>query len=217
MRLARTLVRGLQEEGHQVDLCDTAERADDQLRSLEYDAVILDWMLPDQDGLSLLRQWRGEQLRVPVLMLTARSAVSERIAGLRAGADDYLPKPFDFEELLARLEALHRRGGAVSTERELGDLRLDVRSRQLEGPAGAVSLTAREYALCELLLSRPGEVLTRTEILQAVWGPSHAVEPSVLDVYVGYLRKKLGEIGAQATRLKTVRGVGYRLVAEARP
>jgi two-component system OmpR family response regulator len=210
-RLARALVRGFTEEGHAVDVCSNAQDADEQLAGLEYDVVVLDWMLPDQDGLSLLRSWRGRGVSTPVLMLTARAAVPERVAGLRAGADDYLPKPFDFDELLARLEALYRRGAGVDEARAVGDVSLDVKARALVGPDAQAELTPREYALALRLFEHPKEVHTRTELLQAVWGSAFAGEPNVVDVYVGYLRKKLVEIGATRCTIRTLRGVGFRL------
>lgn len=211
VRLARALVRGFTEEGHQVDLCDTAEQANLQLQEFQYDVVILDWMLPDQDGLSLLRTWRARSESVPVLMLTARSSVPERVAGLRAGADDYLPKPFDFEELSARVHALHRRGAEVHTRRSAGDVELDVKTRCLAKGSLSQELTPREYALAEQLFSHPGEVRTRTELLSAVWGSTFAGEPNVVDVYVGYLRKKLQDLGAEQVSIRTLRGVGFKL------
>lgn len=214
VRLARALVRGLREEGHQVDLCDTAEQADLQLKELAYDVVVLDWMLPDQDGLSLLRAWRGRGEGTPVLMLTARGSVEERVTGLRAGADDYLPKPFDFEELTARLEALHRRGSDAASSRRAGDVTLDVRTRSLAREGRVVELTAREYALCERFFAHPGEVQTRTELLQSVWGSTFAGEPNVVDVYVGYLRRKLEAVGDHRVAIRAVRGVGFRLVVD---
>lgn len=217
LRLARTLVRGLSEEGHTVDLCDTAEQADQQLASLDYDVVVLDWMLPDQDGLSLLRRWRDEGRQVPVLMLTARSSVPERVAGLRSGADDFLPKPFDFEELAARILALGRRGGMTLTERPVGDVLLDVRGRRLVRGGESVDLTPREFAVCDRLFERRGEVLTRTELIRSVWGPSFSGEPNVVDVYVGYLRKKLAQVGADRVTIATVRGVGFKLTVEEDP
>lgn len=210
-RLVRALVRGLGEEGHQVDVCTLSADAREQAIALEYDAIVLDWMLPDGDGLSLLRHWRSSGLRTPVLMLTARGTVAERVQGLGAGADDYLTKPFAFEELLARLAALHRRAEGLGQDPSVGDVRLVVRRRQLQCAERAVDLTGREYALAAALFARPGDVLTRTELLQRVWGNVLGVEANVLDVYVGYLRKKLTEIGAQGVQLRTVRGIGYAL------
>ena len=215
-RLARSLVRGLTEEGHVVDLCATGGDAIAQGAAIAYDAVILDWMLPDVDGLHVLRAWRQAGLQTPVLMLTARGTVPERVQGLRAGADDYLVKPFDFEELLARLEALHRRAEGASRARAVGDVSLDPRRRTLSRGAQHASLTAREYGLAAELFEHAGEVLTRSELLERVWGSRFDGEPNVVDVYVGYLRRKLPDLGAESVAIRTVRGVGFRLEA-ARP
>lgn len=215
-RLARTLVQGLREEGHAVDHCATAADARTQAVALEYDVILLDWMLPDGDGLELLRGWRRRGLRAPVLMLTARGTVPERVTGLRAGADDYLAKPFDFEELLARVEALHRRAAGGLEARQAGDVELDGRRRTLRAGPREVPLTAREYQLALELFSRPGEVVTRSSLLAAVWGQSFDGDPNVLDVYVGYLRAKLQELGAR-TAIATARGTGFRLVAGGEP
>lgn len=215
-RLARSLVRGLTEEGHAVDLCALGGDALAQGAALDYDAVILDWMLPDVDGLTVLRTWRAAGLRTPVLMLTARGTVPEKIQGLRAGADDYLTKPFDFDELLARLEALHRRAEGVEGARALGDVTLDPRRRTLSRGERHVSLTAREYALATEFFAHAGDVLTRSELLDRVWGARFDGEPNIVDVYVGYLRRKLADLGAEELALRTVRGVGYRLEATAR-
>lgn len=212
-RLARSLVRGLTEEGHQVDLCALGGDALSQGAALAYDAVILDWMLPDLDGLTVLRTWRAAGLRTPVLMLTARGTVPEKVQGLRAGADDYLTKPFDFEELLARLEALHRRAEGIDRARTVGDVTLDGRRRTLACGDRNVSLTAREYALASEFFDRAGDVLTRSELLDRVWGSRFDGEPNIVDVYVGYLRRKLADIGSAEAALRTVRGVGFRLDA----
>ncbi len=213
VRLARALIRGFTEEGHQVDLCGTAEQANLQVVEFPYDVVILDWMLPDQDGLSLLRAWRARGESLPILMLTARSSVPERVAGLRAGADDYLPKPFDFEELSARVAALYRRGGEASSSRLVGDVRLDAKTRALVRAQHSQELTPREYALADRLFSYPGEVQTRTELLQTVWGSTFAGEPNVVDVYIGYLRRKLQDLRSQTVSIRTLRGVGFKLEA----
>ncbi|MEQ9501673.1 MAG: response regulator transcription factor [Deltaproteobacteria bacterium] len=214
-KLAEIVGRGLREEGHQVDMVARGNDAREQGLSIDYDVVILDWMLPDLDGIEVLRDWRAHGLQVPVLMLTARGSTPEKVTGLRAGADDYLAKPFDFEELLARIEALHRRNAGIDRPREVGDVTLDVRGRQLVGPGGAVDLTAREYALAAHLFERVGDAVTRAELLSAVWGANFDGEPNIVEVYVGYLRKKLQRVGASKTTIRTVRGVGYRLRAEA--
>ena len=213
-RLARVIARGLTEEGHTVDACERGTDAIEQGLALDYDVAILDWSLPDADGLTVLRTWRARGCTMPVLMLTARSSVPERIAGLRAGADDYLGKPFDFEELLARLEALHRRSTTAAALRA-GDVELDAHRRVLTCAAEEVALTAREFALMRLLFERVGDVCTRTELLSGVWGTAFDGEPNVVDVYIGYLRKKLAEIHADRLSIATVRGIGFRLEARA--
>jgi len=193
-----------------VDACERGADAIEQGQKLDYDVAILDWMLPDVDGLTVLRTWRARGCTMPVLMLTARSSVPERVAGLRAGADDYLGKPFDFEELLARLEALHRRAGTTGALRA-GDIELDAQRRVLAREGVEVALTAREFALMRLLLERVGDVCTRTELLSGVWGSAFDGEANVVDVYIGYLRKKLTEIHAAQLSIATVRGIGFRL------
>jgi DNA-binding response OmpR family regulator len=208
-RLARLVARGLTEEGHQVDTCVSGTDALEQGLALDYDAAVLDWGLPDLDGLAVLKQWRARGVRFPVLMLTARGTVPERVHGLRAGADDYLTKPFDFDELLARLDALHRRAHDTGP-RQVGDVLLDERRRALVREGRETGLTAREFALARVLFERAGDVCTRTELLASVWGPNFDGEPNVVDVYAGYLRRKLGELEA-STAIRTVRGVGFRL------
>lgn len=214
-RLAKVLIQGLREEGHRVDLCTSGEQALGQARDIDYDAIILDWMLPDLDGVSVLRRWRDAGLRTPVLMLTARGSVGERVTGLKAGADDYLVKPFAFAELLARLEALHRRGAGQLDVFRAGPVTVDGRRRVLVGPDGELGLTPREYALACELFGRAGEVNSRSHLLGAVWGSNFDGDPNILDVYVGYLRGKLARVAGEAVEIETVRGIGYRLqVAE---
>lgn len=212
-RMARMLQRGLSEEGHQVDVCASGEQALEQGEAVDYDVVLLDWSLPDLDGVSLLRRWRERGLRTPVLMLTARGTSGEKVTGLRAGADDYLVKPFDFEELLARLEALHRRGGGEPPWK-IGDVELDARRRVLVGQGGEVPLTAREFGLISELARRRGEVLTRSRLLSTVWGGELELSPNVVDVYVGYVRTKLERVGSREVAIRAVRGVGYRLTVD---
>jgi two-component system OmpR family response regulator len=215
-KMARMLQRGLSEEGHQVDVCTRAAEARVQLRQVAYDVVMLDWGLPDADGVSMLRELRDAGITTPVLMLTARGTTGEKITGLRAGADDYLVKPFDFEELLARLEALARRTGNRLPRAQVGTLELDELRRTLRGPGGEEELSAREFALARELLAHPGEVLTRSRLLSAVWGGEIERTHNLVDVYVGYLRHKLVELQVTDVEITAVRGMGYRLVKRAR-
>lgn len=210
-RTGKLLQRGLGEEGHQVDRCDRGTDAEQQARDVAYDAIVLDWGLPDLDGVALLRRWRERGLATPVLMLTARGSVGERVTGLRAGADDFLVKPFDFDELLARLEALRRRAGAGGATPPLGDVNIDVPARAFVGAEHRETLTQREWQLWTAFAEHRGDVLTRSELLARVWGPDFDGEPNVVDVYVGYLRGKLAKIGTQRVSIRAVRGVGYRL------
>jgi DNA-binding response OmpR family regulator len=214
-RMARMLQQGLSEEGHQVDVCGRADEALAQAEAIAYDVVLLDWGLPDQDGVSLLRNWRSRGLRTPVLLVTARGSTGEKVVGLRAGADDYLVKPFDFDELLARTEALHRRGGnGPQPMRRAGELELDAMRRVLRRGQAEVPLTGREFGLIEAFFSRAGDVLTRPELLSAAWGEGFDGNPNIVDVYVGYLRQKLERVAGGAASLESIRGVGYRLRLE---
>jgi len=210
-KMARVLARGLAEEGHLVDVCPSGTQALSQALSIAYDVILLDWWLPDLDGVSVLREWRAKGLATPVLMLTARGTAGEKVTGLRAGADDYLVKPFDFDELLARIEALNRRGGGRDAA-TIGPLVLEARRRALVRGDRSEPLTAREFALLSQLASHQGEVLTRSRLLDAVWGPGFAGNPNVVDVYVGYLRTKIERLGAEGLAIKAVRGVGFELV-----
>ncbi|OJH39194.1 response regulator transcription factor [Cystobacter ferrugineus] len=213
-KMARLLRRGLTEAGHQVDVCQRGEDALEQARRIDYDTVLLDWSLPDLDGLAVLRRWREQGLRTPVLMLTARGTVGEKVLGLRAGADDYLVKPFAFEELLARLEALYRRGDAQGLARQVGPLMLDSRRRVLRHGEREESLTGREFTLFSELASHVGEVLARSTLLSHVWGDNFDGPPNIVDVYVGYLRGKLKKLSVEGVSIQSVRGVGFRLVVE---
>jgi len=216
-RLAQVLAKGLGEEGHTVDLCTHVASAQAQAQDIDYDVIVLDWMLPDGDGVSMLRRWRDAGLRTPVMMLTARGSVAERVTGLRAGADDYLTKPFAFAEFLARVEALHRReSGQLDTFRA-GKVQVDGRRRTLSGPKGELSLTPREYELARELFSHAGDVLSRSHLLTSVWGTNFDGDPNVLDVYVGYLRGKLVRVAGEQVKIQAVRGVGFRLRALTTP
>ncbi|MEZ4360298.1 MAG: response regulator transcription factor [Kofleriaceae bacterium] len=219
-RLATLLHRGLTEEGHQVSVASTAAAAAQLLANgpkgsdppqRGWDVVVLDWGLPDGDGVTLLSKWRRHGIDIPVVMLTARGEVGERVTGLRTGADDYLVKPFDFEELLARLDSVVRRAGASAGLMRTGRLAIDARNRKLVFADRQVGLSGRELALATALLARVGDVLTRAELLAQVWGPEFDGPPNVVDVYIGYLRAKLRELDAGGTKIVTVRGLGYRL------
>jgi two-component system OmpR family response regulator len=211
LKMAGLLRRGLHEEGHAVDLAPTGHDALWMARAVEYDAIVLDLMLPGLDGVEVCRRLREGAVWSPVLMLTARDAVEDRVAGLDAGADDYLPKPFSFAELLARLRALARRG---ATERpatlEVDDLRLDPATRQAWRGAAEVHLSAKEFALLEAFMRRPGQVLSRLDLLEHAWDYAYENRSNVVDVYVRYLREKIDRPFGRAS-LETVRGAGYRL------
>jgi two-component system OmpR family response regulator len=213
-RMASLLARGLRAESYAVDVAASAEDARWLARENPYDLVVLDVMLPDGDGLELCRSLRAEGCWAPVLVLTARGAVADRVRGLDAGADDYLVKPFAFEELLARLRALARRG---AHERppvlRVGALELDPATRQVRVAGRPVSLSPREFALLELFMRRPGEVLSRREILDHVWDWAYEGISNIVDVYVRYLRAKLGR-GPGIPTIETVRGAGYVLRSE---
>jgi two-component system, OmpR family, response regulator len=211
VKMARILRRGLEQDGHAVD---TAEDGATALRrgvEDDYDIIVLDVMLPLGDGFWVCRELRARRRWMPVLMLTARDDVDDRIRGLDAGADDYLVKPFAFGELLARLRALVRRGPSERpTAVTVGDLVLDPAAHTVARAGVPVELSAREFALLEFLMRRPGEVVSRTRILEHVWDVNHEGFSNVVDVYVGYLRRKL-EGPSGRTVIRTVRGVGYAL------
>jgi DNA-binding response OmpR family regulator len=213
-KMADLIRRVLVAERHVVDVAGDGVTAIALADGADYDVVVLDRMLPDIDGLSILRLWRSKGDRTPVLLLTALGSVEERISGLDAGADDYLPKPFAFGELVARVRALGRRP-AVAAEPRLvaGDLELDELRHAAQVGNRAVDLSAREFALLGYLIRHAGQVVTRHQILDAVWGSEPDVYSNVVDLYIHYLRRKLAELG-RADRLRTVRGVGYTLRAD---
>ena len=211
VKMAGLLKRGLEEEGYAVDLARTGSDAVWAGSETPYDAVVLDVMLPDLDGFEVCRQLRAGGRWAPVLMLTARQAVADRVAGLDAGADDYLTKPFSFSELFARLRALIRRGvGERPAVLRTGDLTLDPASRKVARGDAAVDLTAKEFALLEYFMRRPGEVLTRSQILEHVWDFGYDGDSNVVDVYVRYLREKIDR-PFRKDSIETIRGSGYRL------
>jgi DNA-binding response OmpR family regulator len=215
-RLARLVGRVLGEEGYAVDMAhDGGDGLELALRGV-YDVAVVDWMLPVRDGPAICRAIRAAHLPTAVLLLTARSQVEDRVAGLDNGADDYLVKPFAFEELLARVRALGRRfaaAGADGSELRLGDLVLDGRAHSARRGERALQLTSREWALLEFLMRHPGQALHRQQILDYVWSYQHDVQPTLVDVYVSYLRAKLNA-GGEPDPIVTVRGVGYRLVVD---
>ncbi|MSQ48604.1 MAG: response regulator transcription factor [Deltaproteobacteria bacterium] len=208
-KVASFIQRGLEAEHYQVDVAHDGEAGFLQLFDNDYDALILDVMLPKRDGLSILRDLRTRKLAVPVLMLTARDTIADKVAGLDQGADDYLTKPFAFEELLARLRALLRRGvSSPAPELTLADVRLDLVTHQVTRAGKRIDLTAKEFALLEFFLRQPGRVLSRALIAQHVWGVDFDTFTNVIDVYVNYLRKKI-DTDFEPKLLHTVRGVGY--------
>jgi two-component system OmpR family response regulator len=214
VKLARLLRRGLAEEGHAADVASTGEDALWMARATAYDAIVLDLMLPGVGGIEVCRRLRGDGVWSPVLMLTARDDVEDRVAGLDAGADDYVRKPFAFAEVLARLRALARRG-AVERPAVLAvdDLVLDPATRDVRRGGVPIDLSAKEFALLETFMRRPGRVLSRLDLLEHAWDYDYENRSNVIDVYVRYLREKIDRpFGCDS--IQTVRGVGYRLRTE---
>ena len=214
-KVAAFIRQGLVEEGHAVEVVpDGAEALDAIAVGPAYDLVVLDVMLPKRDGFSVLKTLRDQRVQTPVLLLTARDTVADKVTGLDLGADDYLAKPFAFEEFLARVRALLRRGRARGEPvLRLADLSLDPATRAVTRGGRRIALTSREHALLEYFLRNPGRVLTRPMITQHVWGMDFDPESNIVDVYVGYLRRKIDGDG-EARLLHTVRGAGYTLSAE---
>jgi len=217
VKMAALLRRGLTEEGLSADIASTGDDALWMAAATPYDAIVLDVMLPGTDGLAVCRQLRAAGTWAPVLMLTARDAVEDRVAGLDAGADDYLTKPFSFAELLARLRALARRPPLERpTVLEVGDLRLDPATRQVWRGDAEIQLSSKEFALLETFMRRPEQVLSRLHLLEHCWDYGYENRSNVVDVYVRYLREKIDRPFDRST-LETVRGAGYRLRRERSP
>jgi two-component system, OmpR family, response regulator len=211
VRMARLLRRGLEENGYAVDVVANGTEAVWMGQENEYAAIVLDVMLPGLDGFEVCRRLRGHGQWAPVVMLTARTAVPDKVEGLDAGADDYLAKPFSFAELTARLRALIRRGASARPAvLQSGDLRLDPARRRAWRGNVELSLTAKEFALLELFLQNPGVVLTRTRILESVWDFAYDATSNVVDQHVAYLRRKVDKPFGRSD-LETLRGAGYRL------
>lgn len=216
VRLAKLIAKVLQEDAVDVDLAPDGETGLDLALRGTYDVAIIDWMLPGRDGPSVCRAIRAAHLTTATLLLTARGQIEDRVAGLDSGADDYMVKPFAFEELLARVRALSRRfsvAGSDAWELRQGDLVLDRRSHSARRGDHPLELTATEWNLLECLMRHPGQTLTREQILDYVWSYETGVQPSLVDVYVSYVRRKLKRPG-RPDPIHTVRGIGYRLEAQ---
>jgi two-component system OmpR family response regulator len=213
-KIAALLRRGLAEEGHPTDVATSGENALWMSQAHEYDAIVLDVMLPGIDGFETCRQMRTADVWAPVLMLTARNAIADRVAGLDVGADDYLAKPFSFDELLARLRALNRRGGSARPSViTVGSLTLDPASHEVHRGGDTLALSAKEFSILETLMRHAGEVLSRYQLLEQAWDREYDNRSNIVDVYISYLREKIDRpYGTQS--IETVRGVGYRLRAE---
>ncbi len=208
---ARLLARGLREEGWIVDIAFSGESGDEMASVNTYDAIVLDWMLPDRDGIAVCQSLRGSGLHVPILILTARDAIEDRVLGLNAGADDYLTKPFAFAELLARLHALLRRSELTRPVLlTVEDLTLDPRSHQVMRGGIPISLTPKEYGILETLMRHAGEVVSRAYLGEHVWEDEHDSLTNLVDVHVSHLRRKVDQ-GPVTPLIHTVWGHGYRL------
>jgi DNA-binding response OmpR family regulator len=210
-KAARLLAKGLQEEGFVVDVAPTGEEGEEKATRNDYDVIVLDWLLPGKDGLAVCQALRATGSSTPILMLTARDSIADRVSGLSTGADDYLTKPFAFAELLARIRALLRRarvaGPAVL---RVADLALDPATRRVTRRGVPVTLTPKEYAILEVLMRTTGDVVSRARLAERVWDEAPEVLDNLVDVHVSHLRKKIDD-GASVPLIHTVRGVGYRL------
>jgi two-component system OmpR family response regulator len=213
IKLAALIQRGLREEGHIAEVATRGEEALAMARASEYDAVLLDVMLPGMDGFEVCRRLRAAGVWAPVLMLTARDAVEDRVEGLDTGADDYLTKPFSFSELLARLRAVSRRPAAERPAiLEVDDLRLDPAAHRAWRGDAELRLSAREFAVLEAFMRHPGQVLSRFQLLERAWDVGYVTNSNVVDVYIRYLREKIDRPFGKHS-IETVRGAGYRLAA----
>lgn len=215
LRIAAYLKRGLEEQGYAVDSAFNGNEALDCARSVDYDVIVLDIMLPEIDGIAVCRQLRKRRCRTPVLMLTARGALDDRVDGLDAGADDYMVKPFALKELLARLRALTRRAADApkSPVLQLADLRVDTRTRRVTRAGRTIKLTAKAFAVLEYLLHSTDRVLTRSEIAEHVWNFDSANQSNIVDVYIRNLRRSIDD-PFETKLIQTIRGAGYRITTE---
>jgi len=209
-KIASFIKRGLKEEGHMVDVAFDGEEGYRLSGENDYDLILLDIMLPKRDGISLCRQLRDDGVTTPVLMLTAKDSVQDKVTGLDSGADDYLTKPFAFEELLARIRALVRKRSQQATKLQEGDLVLDLISHRVTRAGREIALTMKEYTLLEYLMRNVGTVVTRTMITEHVWEIDFDTSTNIIDVYINYLRNKI-DSGQKTKLIHTVRGRGYLL------
>jgi heavy metal response regulator len=213
-KVAKFLQQGLEEEHYSVDVVSDGEAALWRVSSGTYDLILLDILLPQKDGITVLREMRAAGIHIPVLMLTAKSAIEDKVEGLDSGADDYLTKPFSFAELLARIRSIFRRGGAEKTATlTVADLKLDMVAHTAARADKVIELTKREYALLEYFMKNANRVLTRTLISEHIWNYNFDTGTNVIDVYINHLRSKIDD-GFEKKLLHTVRGVGYILKGE---
>ncbi len=214
-KMASFIERGLKEEGYEVEVAEDGERGWECINQKSYDLIILDWMLPKMDGIEVCQKIRQTKNKTPILILTAKDSVEDKIQGLDQGADDYLTKPFSFEELLARMRALLRRPTDIQKETRLkqGDLVMDLLEREVKINEQSVELSQKEFALLEFLMRNKGEVVSRTQIAEQVWDQSFDPMSNTIDVYINFLRKKIDKKDGPS-RIETVRGSGYRLAKE---
>ena len=210
-KAAKLLAKGFEEEGFVVDLAPTGEAGEEQASVNEYDVIVLDWLLPEKDGLAVCHSLRARDLSTPILMLTARDSLADRVKGLSTGADDYLTKPFAFAELLARIRALLRRSRSVRPAvLRVSDLTLDPATRRVTRSGASIALTWKEFTILEVLMQSAGDIVSRTCLVERVWNEASDVLDNLVDVHLSHLRKKIdGEAGSPL--IHTIRGFGYRL------
>ncbi|NMB56600.1 response regulator transcription factor [Candidatus Beckwithbacteria bacterium] len=211
-RIAHVMAKGLKEEGFSVDVVHNADEGEYMVEVNPYDAIVLDLNLPDKDGLQICKKLRSDKNNTPIIMVTARTNTEDRVIGLNAGADDYLPKPFVFSELLARIRAIIRRNSTQKLPKyEIDDLVLDPVKHLVKRGENNISLTAKEFSLLEFLLSHKNEVVTRTMILEHVWDYNYDGLSNVVDVFIKTLRKKIKQAGKKTELIHTIHGVGYKI------